>query len=94
MEKIQPVGNYVLLEQPKVEEQKSAGGIIIPDSAKEKPSEGIVAGVAVEATDEIAIGDKVIYKSYSGTEITHDSKDYLLIQDSDIIAKFVEVDAI
>ncbi len=93
MRKIQPLSGNVLIEVSE-EEEKTAGGIIIPDSVKEKPTEGKVAAVATDATDQIAMGDIVIYKKFGGTEITHDDKDYLIVPDSDILAKFVEADEI
>ncbi len=93
MKKIQPLSGKVLIE-PSEAEEKTAGGLIIPDSAKEKPSEGIVAALAADATDEIAVGDRVIYKKYGGTDIRQDGKDYLIVPDSDILAKYVEADAI
>lgn len=93
MTKIQPLQGNVLIE-PAAAEEKTASGIIIPDSAKEKPSEGIVASLAADATDQIAVGDRVIYKKFGGTEITHDGKDYMIVPDSDVLAKYVESDAI
>jgi chaperonin GroES len=93
MRKIQPLSGNVLIERSEGEE-KSPGGIIIPDSAKEKPSEGIVAALAADASEQIAVGDRVIYKKYGGTEITHDDKEYLIVPDSDVLAKYVEADEI
>jgi chaperonin GroES len=94
MKNIQPTNNYVLIKLDEKTEEKTAGGLYIPDSAKEKPSEGEVAGIAVGASEEIAVGDRVIFKEFSGTEIKFDNKKYLLIPVADILAKYVEVDAI
>ena len=94
MSKIQPIANYVLIDSNSVGEQKTAGGIIIPDTAAEKPQDGVIVAVSPEATDQIEVGDKVVYKQYSGTQITHDGKDLLLVPDSDILAKYVEVDEV
>jgi len=91
--KIQPLQDYVMLEAVKVEEVTS-GGIVIPDSAKKKPAEGIIVAKAADASDEIALGDRVIYKEYSGTEIKLDREIYLLVPSGDILAKYVEADAI
>ena len=91
--KIQPLQDYVMLEAVEVEEVTS-GGIVIPDSAKKKPAEGIVVAKAADASDEIALGDRVIYKEYSGTEIKLDRETYLLVPSGDILAKYVEADAI
>ena len=93
MRKIQPIQGHVLIE-PSAAEEKTASGIIIPDSAKEKPSEGIVVSLAVDASDQIAVGDRVIYKKFGGTEITHEGKDYTIVPDSDVLAKYVEADEI
>jgi chaperonin GroES len=94
MRKIQPVANYVLIDQSAAFGEKTPGGIIIPDSAKEKPQQGIVVALSPEATNQIVVGDTVIYKQYSGTQVSHEGKDYLLLQDADILAKYVEADEI
>ena len=94
MKKIQPVNDYVLIKLEEESEEKTSGGIIIPDTAKEKPKEGEVVGIAAGASEQISIGDRVIYKEYSGTQITYEGEEYLLIPASDILAKYVEVDSI
>ncbi len=94
MKKIQPVNDYVLIKLEEEPEEKTSGGIIIPDTAKEKPKEGEVVGIAAGASEQISIGDRVIYKEYSGTQITYEGEEYLLIPASDILAKYVEVDSI
>ena len=91
--KIRPLHDRVIVKRVE-EEEKTKGGIIIPDTAKEKPSEGIVEAIAADATEQIAVGDKVIYKSYSGTSITFDGIDYILVPVDDILAKYVDVDEI
>jgi chaperonin GroES len=91
--KIQPLQDYVMLEAVEAEEVTS-GGIVIPDSAKKKPAEGIIVAKAADASDEIALGDRVIYKEYSGTEIKLDGETYLLVPSGDLLAKFVEADEI
>lgn len=93
MIKIQPLQGHVLIE-PSAAEEKTASGIIIPDSAKEKPSEGTVVSLAVDASEQIAIGDRVIYKKIGGTEITHEDKDYMIVPDSDVLAKYADADEI
>jgi len=93
MVNIQPLSGNVLIEQVDAE-TVSAGGIIIPDAAKERPSQGVIVALAADATDEVSVGDKVIYKKYGGTAITHDGKDYLIVPDGDLLAKFVEADVI
>ena len=94
MKKIQPINNYVLVKLSGETEEKTAAGIVIPDTAREKPKEGEVVGLAAGASDEIAIGDRVIYKDFSGTQITFEGEKYLLIPIGDILAKYVEVDSI
>ncbi|MBN2344219.1 MAG: co-chaperone GroES [Deltaproteobacteria bacterium] len=90
---IQPLSGNVLID-PQEAEAVSAGGIIIPDAAKEKPSQGLIVALASDASDEITVGDRVIYKKFGGTAITHEGKDYLIVPDGDLLAKFVEGDAI
>ena len=94
MKKIQPINNYVLIKLATETEVKTAGGIVIPDTAKEKPKEGEVVGIATGASEEITIGDRVIYKEFSGTEIKYEGEKYLLVPAADIFAKYVEVDSI
>jgi chaperonin GroES len=85
---IKPLADRVLVE-PAAAEQKTAGGIIIPDTAKEKPQKGTVVAVGNGKKDEpmtVKVGDKVLYGKYSGSEITVDGKDYLIMRESDILA--------
>lgn len=85
---IKPLADRVLVE-PAVAEAKTASGIIIPDTAKEKPQKGIVIAVGNGKKDEpmtVKIGDSVLYGKYSGTEISVDGKDYLIMKESDIYA--------
>jgi len=93
MNVIQPLSGNVLVA-PLEAETVSKGGIIIPDSAKEKPAEGKVVAAAADATTEIRPGDRVIYKKFGGTSIEHDGNEYLIVPDTDILAKYVEADAI
>jgi len=86
--KIKPLADRVLVE-PAPAEEKTAGGIIIPDTAKEKPQKGTVVAVGPGKKDEpmtVKPGDVVLYGKYSGTEITVDSKNYLIMRESDIVA--------
>jgi len=85
---IKPLADRVVIE-PAAAETKTAGGIIIPDTAKEKPQKGIVVAVGIGKKDEsitVKTGDKVLYGKYAGTEITIDGKDYLIMKESDIYA--------
>ncbi len=85
---IKPLGDRVVVE-PVEAEEKTASGIIIPDTAKEKPSQGVVVAVP-DADDDnkltVKVGDKVLYGKYAGTEISIDDKEYLIMSESDILA--------
>ena len=70
------------------------GGIYIPDTAKEKIQEAEVIAVAKDATDEVVVGDYVIYKEFVGTEVKIEGEDHLLLTEDDILAKYVAVDKI
>jgi chaperonin GroES len=86
--KIQPLADRVLIE-PAAAEEKTIGGIIIPDTAKEKPQKGVVVAVGPGKKDEpmtVKKGDTVLYGKYSGTEISLDGKTYLIMKESDIYA--------
>ena len=86
--KIKPLADRVLIE-PAQAEEKTASGIIIPDTAKEKPQKGLVVAVGNGKKDEpltVKAGDSVLYGKYSGTEINVDGTDYLMMRESDILA--------
>ncbi len=86
--KIKPLADRVLVE-PQAAEEKTASGIIIPDSAKEKPQRGTVVAAGPGTKDEameVKVGDTVLYGKYSGTELTVDGNDYLIMKQSDILA--------
>ncbi|WP_259125696.1 co-chaperone GroES [Candidatus Karelsulcia muelleri] len=86
--KIQPLSDRVVIE-PSPAETKTSSGIIIPDTAKEKPQEGIVVAVGLGKQNEpltVKTGNKVLYGKYSGTELRFNGKDYLIMRESDILA--------
>jgi chaperonin GroES len=86
--KIRPLADRVLVE-PAQAEEKTAGGIIIPDTAKEKPQKGTVVAVGTGKKDEpmtVKVGETVLYGKYAGTEITVDGTNYLIMRESDIVA--------
>ena len=88
MSKIQPLADRVLVK-PMAAEEKTIGGIIIPDTAKEKPLQGKVVAVGGGTKDEemvIAVGDQVLYGKYAGTEIEHEGEKYLIMRQSDVLA--------
>lgn len=85
---IKPLADRVVIE-PKAVEQKTAGGLIIPDTNKEKPLEGKVLAVGPgtkEIAMEVKTGDKVLYGKYAGTEVTVDGKELLIMRQADILA--------
>ncbi len=85
---IKPLADRVLV-QPAAAEEKTASGIIIPDTAKEKPQKGQVMAVGTGKKDEpltVKVGDQILYGKYAGTEITVDGKEYLIMRESDIFA--------
>ena len=90
---VKPLGDRILVE-PAEEKEVKKGGIIIPDSAKEKPTEGIVVALGTGKTDdggkkvpfEVKKGDRVLVTKYGGTEIKLDNKDYKIFNADDIIA--------
>lgn len=85
---IKPLADRVLIK-PVAAEEKTIGGIIIPDSAKEKPAKGEVVAVGAGTKDEqmtLAEGDIVLYGKYSGTEIEHEGEKYLIMRQSDVLA--------
>ena len=91
--KIKPLADRIVVQAMEAEET-TKGGIILPDTAKEKPVEGtIVAAGPGKFTDEgkkieleVKVGDKVLYGKYSGTEITVDGEEYLIMRESDVFA--------
>ena len=95
--KLKPLGGRVIVE-PIEQEEMTAGGIILPETAKEKPQEGKILasgpGERDEAGNRIAmevkVGDKVLYAKYSGTEVKMDGKKLLILRESDLLAIVVE----
>ncbi len=86
--KIKPLTDRVLVE-PAAAETTTAAGIIIPDTAKEKPQRGTVVAVGNGKKDHamtVKVGDTVLYGKYAGTELKYDGKDYLIMREDDILA--------
>ena len=95
MKELQPINQNVLLELKEDNaEQKTAAGIIIPDSAQEKQEVATVVAISNIENAEIAPGDQVLYKKFSGTEIDFDGKTYLLVPYADVLSKVVETESI
>ena len=85
---IKPLADRVIIESAAAEE-KTAGGIIIPDTAQEKPQKGKVVAVGNGKPDEpmtVKVGDMVLYGKYAGTEVSVDGNDYLIMREADIFA--------
>lgn len=85
---LKPLADRVLVEPAQADEM-TASGIIIPDTAKEKPQKGSVVAVGAGKKDEpltVKVGDTILYGKYAGTEITIDGKEFLIMRESDIFA--------
>ena len=90
--KIQPLGNRIVIERK--EALATRGGILLPESAKEKPRQGIVVAVGPGKMDDkgnlhtidLKIGDEILFSSYSGTEYKEETKDYLILSEEDVLA--------
>ena len=92
--KIKPLGDRVVIEPSEDDAEKSAGGIYIPDTAKEKPQKGKVVAVGPGRINEdgktldmpVKAGDTVLYSKYAGTEYSENGSEYLIVKESDILA--------
>ncbi len=90
---LKPLGDRVIVK-PKAPEEKTKGGIILPDTAQEKPMEGEIVAVGGGKTDDngkkitmdLKVGDKVLYGKYSGTEVKINDEEYLIMRESDVYA--------
>jgi chaperonin GroES len=95
MKELQPLNENVLLDVTEEQgQQKTASGIIIPDTAKEKPQFAKVVAIGNIENPGISVGDTVFYKKYGGTEFDFESKKYLMVSYEDLLAKVVETEAI
>jgi chaperonin GroES len=91
---LMPVNQNIIVDFGNQKEQVTRGGIIIPDTAREKPKFAKVTGIANIENCEITIGDTVFFKEYAGTEIEHEGQKYLVLPYADILAKLVETEEI
>ena len=90
-----PLGDRILVKRSDNDEQTTSGGIIIPDTAKEKPQEGEVVAIGngrlLDSGErqpvDVAVGDLVLFAKYGGTEVTYDNDEYLILREDDILAK-------
>lgn len=93
MAKVRPLGDRVLVRRIEAEE-KTAGGIVLPDTAKEKPKEGEIVAVGEgkllddgsRSKPQVKVGERVLFTSYAGTEVKIDDEDYLIMREEDILA--------
>ncbi len=91
--KVRPMNGRVVVKRLEAEE-KTTGGVILPDTAREKPVEGEIIAVAEDATEEVAVGDRVIYSRHGGTDVEEDGEQYLILDSADILVKYVQADKI
>ncbi len=82
---LKPLGDRVVIE-PIEQDSMTAGGIVLPDTAKEKPQEGAVLAVGPDVEAELAEGDRVMYAKYAGTEVKMDGKEVIILREDDILA--------
>lgn len=89
---LRPLGDRVIIKVVELEE-KTASGIVLPDSAKEKPQQGEVLAVGTGRIEDgkrveldVKVGDQVIYSKYAGTEVKHNNEEFLILRESDILA--------
>ena len=94
MKELQPINQNVLLDFSESQTSMTSGGIIIPDTAKEKPMFAKVLSLSNIENAEISVGDTVIFKKYSGNEIEFEGQKYLLMPYADILARVVETESI
>jgi len=94
MKELQPLNDNVLLELVQEREQKTASGIIIPDSAQELPEYAKVIALGNIENPGVSVGNTVFYKKFSGTEVDFEGKKYLFIPYADLLAKVIETESI
>ncbi|MFZ6018328.1 MAG: co-chaperone GroES [Chloroflexota bacterium] len=87
--KVQPMGARILVK-PLEQESKTATGLYIPDTAKEKPQTGVVVAVGDDEDIKLKVNDKILFAKYSGTEIKLGGDDYLIMECGDVLAKVLD----
>ena len=85
---IQPMGTRVLIK-PLEQESKTSSGLLLPETAKEKPQTGLVVAIGDDEEIKLKVNDKVLFAKYSGTEFKMDGSEYLLLEANDVLAKFL-----
>lgn len=91
--KLLPIKGRILVK-PIEAKKKTSRGIYLPDTAKEEVHEGEVIAVADDATEEVAVGNRIIYKEFGGTKVKVEGEEYILLSEDDLLAKYEEVDKI
>jgi chaperonin GroES len=91
--KLQPLNARVLVK-PDASGEKKIGGLYIPDTGSERSGSGVVVEISASGVENIAVGDRVMYKKESGEEIETGNEKYVLVEAADLIAKYVQTDAI
>jgi chaperonin GroES len=84
---IEPLGSRVLI-RPLEQESKTASGLLLPETAKEKPQTGEIVATGDDEEIKLKVGDKVLFAKYSGTEFKLDSVEYILFESTDVLARF------
>ena len=87
--KLKPLGSRVVVE-PIEQEEVTAGGIVLPETAKEKPQTGVVVAVGDDESVRLKVNDRVLFAKYSGTEFKLDGQDYLLMECGDVLARLLD----
>ena len=87
---IQPMGTRVLI-QPLEQESKTSSGLLLPETAQEKPQTGLVVAIGDGEDIKLKVNDRVLFAKYSGTEFRMDGTEYLLLEANDVLAKFRKV---
>lgn len=85
---LQPLGSRVLIK-PLDQEGKTASGLLLPETAKEKPQTGLVVAIGDDEDIKMKVNEKVLFAKYSGTEFKLDGSDYLLLESTDVLARFL-----
>ena len=90
---IEPINGHILVK-PLEGARTSRGGIHLPDSAQKGHNDAEVIAVAEDATEEVAVGDRVVYKAFGGAEVSVEGEDYVLLSSDDLLVKYVAADKI
>jgi len=91
--KMRPLNGHVVV-RPAEAEETVEGGLYVPETARDKVHEGEVIAVAEDATEDVAVGDRVIYKEYAGTKVELDGEEFILLNTDDLVAKYEALDSI